>query len=212
MKNDRLILIPIPALFSFEECTWFLNRNYDDCLHVISGNTVTKAVEFNGELFLIRINQNGSFLELEILVGDLTLDSKAFLEKFVLEWFDMDRSIQPFYDLVQQDGRLAYMVEEFKGLRLIGIADLFETICWCIIGQQINLTFAYKVKRRLIEKYGKKVDYEGETYYIFPESETLANAVVEDLRAMQFSQQKIETFRKFFLLYFKDKYYLKCFF
>ena len=192
MNTDQIILIPIPALFSFEECLWFLNRNYDDCLHIIHQDNIMKAIEFEGQIFLIRIQENGSFLEVDILIGESSPESKRFITDYITEWFDLDRNIQPFYDLLKKDGRLAYMAEEYKGLRLLGIADLCEAICWCIIGQQINLTFAYKVKIRLIEKYGKKVDYEGETYYIFPESETLANADVEDLRAMQFSQQKID--------------------
>ena len=192
MTNDRLILIAIPALFSFEECLWFLNRNYDDCLHVIDKGTITKAIPFGGELYLIRIFQTGNFLEVNVLKGEITIESKNFLVNYVTEWFDLDRNVQPFYDLLSKDSRLAYMTEEYKGLRLLGIADLFEAICWCIIGQQINLTFAYKVKRRLIEKYGKRIEYHGESFFIFPDSDILAAVDAEELRAMQFSQQKID--------------------
>lgn len=192
MIHDRIVLIKIPALFSFQECLWFLNRNYDDCLHIIHEDSIMKAIEFEGEIFLVRIKENGSFLEVDILVGEISAGSKQFIIDYITEWFDMKRNIQPFYDLLHSDGRLAYMSKEYKGLRLLGIADLFEAVCWCIIGQQINLTFAYKVKRRLIEKYGKRIDYNGESFFIFPTSETLAAVDAEDLRAMQFSQQKID--------------------
>lgn len=192
MISDRIILIPIPALFSFQECLWFLNRNYDDCLHIIHQDDIVKAIEFEGEIYLVRVTENGSFLEVNVLVGEITRESKQFISDYIIEWFDMNRNIQPFYDLLQKDGRLAYMAGNFKGLRLLGIENLFEAICWCVIGQQINLTFAYKVKRRLIEKYGKKIEYGGESYYIFPDSDTLANVDVKELQAMQFSKQKID--------------------
>ncbi|WP_221392251.1 DNA-3-methyladenine glycosylase [Dyadobacter sp. NIV53] len=191
MISDRILLIPIPALFSFQECLWFLNRNYDDCLHIIHQHDIMKAIEFEGEIYLVRVTENGSFLEVNILVGEVSYESKKFVSDYIIEWFDMNRNIQPFYDLLKKDGRLAYMAEDFKGLRLLGIENLFEAICWCVIGQQINLTFAYKVKRRLIEKYGKRIEYQGELYFIFPDSDTLANVDIEELRAMQFSQQKI---------------------
>ena len=190
MKNETSILVPIPALFSFEECLWFLNRNYDDCLHVIDENSITKAIEFEGRILLFRIVQTGSFLEVNILKGEISQSSKEFVMAYVVKWFDLSRNIQPFYDLLEKDSRLAYMAADYKGLRLIGIADLFETICWCIIGQQINLSFAYKVKRALVEKYGTKVDFEGESYYIFPKSAVLAALTIEDLKEIQFSKQK----------------------
>ncbi|MCE7064744.1 DNA-3-methyladenine glycosylase [Dyadobacter sp. CY326] len=192
MNSERTILIPIPALFSFDECLWFLNRNYDDCLHIIKDGAIFKSIEIEKEILLICIKENGGFLELDILVGEPSQENKAYLVAYVREWFDMDTNIQPFYDKLKTDGRLAYMTERYKGLRLIGISNLFEAICWCIIGQQINLSFAYKVKRRLVERYGPRIDFNNESYYTFPEPEILANVDIDDLKAMQFSQQKAD--------------------
>lgn len=45
-------------------------------------------------------------------------------------------------------------MDEFYGLRNIGIPDLFEAIVWGILGQQINLAYAYTLKRRLVETFG----------------------------------------------------------
>jgi DNA-3-methyladenine glycosylase II len=82
------------------------------------------------------------------------------------------------------------MYKDFYGLRLMGITDLFESLCWCIIGQQINLTFAYKLKRRLVERYGTKLDFEGSSFYIFPDFKILAQASTDELKEMQFSSAK----------------------
>lgn len=192
MNTDQQILVPIPALFSFQECLWFLNRNYDDCLHVISDNTIYKALEIDGEMVLTSIRESGPFLEISILKGNVSPESKNYLVGYVTEWFDMQRSIQPFYHLLSVDGRLAYMVHDFKGLRLIGIDNLFEAICWCIIGQQINLSFAYKVKRRLVERFGGKIEHDGQHYFVFPTAEVLALATMGELKTMQFSEKKAE--------------------
>ncbi|WP_031527907.1 DNA-3-methyladenine glycosylase family protein [Dyadobacter crusticola] len=192
MEEGNSILIPTPALFSFDECMWFLDRNYDDCLHEIREGSIYKALEINGELVLFRITANGSFLEVNLLKGEIDNDGEAFLIRYIREWFDMETQIQPFYDLLKKDTRLAYMAEAFKGLRLVSIANLYETICWSIIGQQINLSFAYKVKRALVEQFGKRIEHEGRSYFVFPDPEVLATVSMDELKAMQFSTQKAD--------------------
>ena len=51
--------------------------------------------------------------------------------------------------MAENDQILKPLVKKYSGLRLIGIPDLFEAIAWAIIGQQINLTFAYTLKSDL---------------------------------------------------------------
>lgn len=104
----------------------------------------------------------------------------------------MDRDLVPFYEHLKRDSRLAYMTEDFSGLRLMGISDMFEALCWSIIGQQINLTFAYKMKRRMVERYGRHIEWDNRVFHIFPEPEILANAEIAVLRGMQFSEKKAE--------------------
>ena len=100
--------------------------------------------------------------------------------------------IKQFYNLLKQDSDLAFLSEKYAGLRLMAIPDLFEVMCWSIIGQQTNLTFAYKIKRALVEHYGEFLEYENQKYYLFPKPELLKNADVELLKEMKFSRQKID--------------------
>ncbi|CAG4997700.1 DNA-3-methyladenine glycosylase [Dyadobacter sp. CECT 9275] len=192
MQENHLMLIPRPALFSFQECIWFLNRNYDDCLHTIRDATVTKAVAFGSNDLLFKVREEGAFLRIEVLSGAPDTALKNQLVDYVTFWFDLERDITPFYQLLETDPKLAYMATDYKGLRLMGIEDLFEVLCWSIIGQQINLTFAYKLKRRLVERYGRKIEYAGEVHFIFPDPEVLAGADLAELRVMQFSLKKAE--------------------
>lgn len=184
------ITLPEPASFSFNECAWFLNRNYDDCLHIIKENEIIKAVEIDGKAFLLSITSQNKTLQIEILKGAPTKEDEILLIAYITEWFDLNTVIEPFYKLLKKHKKLAYMSKEFKGLRLVGINDLFEALCWSIIGQQINLAFAYKLKRRLVEKYGTAIKFENQLHYLFPATEILAKVSVEELRAMQFSNSK----------------------
>ncbi|WP_353719697.1 DNA repair protein [Dyadobacter sp. 676] len=190
--DQQTLLIPASPIFSFRECHWFLDRDYDDCMHTIRGESVLKAIRTPFGDILFGVSGDGEFLKTTILNGPVTPDARNFLADYVADWFDVRRDIGPFYELLRADSRVAYMAEAFRGLRLVGISDMFEAICWSIIGQQINLTFAYKLKRRMVERYGTHIGWGGEVFPVFPAPEVLAGANIEELRAMQFSQKKAE--------------------
>jgi DNA-3-methyladenine glycosylase II len=181
--------IPIPKNFSFQECLWFLDRDYDDCLHEVRPDSVRKALLIHGEPTLIEITESNNQLIINVLMGH---NSEKDIVEFVKDWFDYDRDMTNFYELLHQDTDLKYMATDYNGLRLLGIPDLFEALCWSIIGQQINLTFAYKLKRRFTEVYGTKLTYEGSDYYLFPKPEIVAKIKVEELLPLQFSNRKAE--------------------
>ena len=181
--------LPIPQNFSFQECLWFLDRNYDDCLHEIRPDAVRKAIFIKNEPTLLEITESSNQLIIKVLVGN---NSEKEIVEFVKNWFDYDRDMSHFYELLMNDSELKYMASEYKGLRLLAIPDLFEALSWSIIGQQINLTFAYKLKRRFTEVYGTKLSYEVSDYYLFPKPKIVANIKVEDLLPLQFSNRKAE--------------------
>lgn len=192
MALPASFLIPVKSIFSFKECLWFLDRNYDDCLHTVRDHTVLKALAFEDDLLLIRIGAAKQSLRVEILAGRVTQEAIHQVTAYIKDWLDLDRGLQPFYQLLLQEETLAYMPTAFRGLTLIGIPDVFEALSWSIIGQQINLSFAYRLKRRLTEQWGRSLVYGGQVCHVFPAPEVLAQASIAQLREMQFSQKKAE--------------------
>lgn len=176
-------------MFSFEHCVWFLDRNLDDCTHEVIAGKVRKLIELAGEKLLIEVSADERFMLVEILAGNT--EAPELLVDYVSDWFDLGRDLGPFYELLKEDADLAPLLE-LKGLRMVGIPDFFEALCWGIIGQQINLAFAYKMKRRFTEKYGEALLYDGKPYYLFPRPETVQHIAVDDLKAFQFSGRKAE--------------------
>ena len=186
------MLIPKPSLFSFEECLWFLNRNYDDCLHVIEPGKLSKAICIKEQNIGFSLEANESHLILTMESGNGSPALQQALQQYIIEWFDLERDISPFYQLLGKHKRLSYMVQDYAGFRLIGIHDLYEALCWSIIGQQINLTFAYTLKRRLVEHFGTTLESGRHTLHIFPKPAVLQHVTVEQLRNLQFSTRKAE--------------------
>lgn len=177
-------------LFSWTECLWFLNRGFDDCIYQISGDKVRRAFDIEGEKLLVEITHNEDTLVLKWLTGQPSLKATAYITRFITNWFDLNTDLTAFYQLLANNPTVADMRTHYHGLRLVAMPDLFEAIVWGIIGQQINLTFAYKLKRRLVERYGTLLEFEGETYYIFPSPEVLTGADVAELRGLQLSNSK----------------------
>src|SRR5699024_950376 len=190
--TDNTIRIPKPNIFSFDECLHFLDRGYDDCLFTIEKERLIKPLRMDGEEVLIAVSDDTDTLKVEILSGNGSQKGLEETAGFVSSWFDLDRDLRPFYQLLAQDSRLSDMAGRFHGLRLMGIPDLFEALCWCVIGQQINLTFAHRLKRRLVETYGTTLEHDSEKHYFFPEPRILAGLSVEKLKKMQFSRRKAE--------------------
>lgn len=188
--GKRILSIPIPPDFSFGECLWFLDRDFDDCMLKVNRDGLSKALLLNESVVLLNIRADADQLLISVLQGELSVDEEPALKKYIEDWFDMGLDLSPFYTLLAKDPRLAFMANAYHGLRLVGIPDMFEAICWAIIGQQINLTFAYKLKRRLVERYGRRLDHQGDAYYLFPDAAVLAEASVEELQGMQFSKSK----------------------
>ena len=127
-------------------------------------------------------------------VGEHDADSGARrVEHYVRRWFDLDRDLSEWEALVRrapQPVRSAFT--SLLGFRLVALPSLFEALAWCVLGQQIHLGFAYRLKRRLSERYAACVDVDGRRHYLFPEPAVLAAASREDLREMQLSYRKAD--------------------
>ncbi|GAA0892072.1 DNA glycosylase [Fulvivirga kasyanovii] len=184
------IQIPIPEHFSYKECLWYLDRGFDECLYTIKNERIYKAVSINGQKALLEISATANALQISKLTAG-AMPELAVVD-YVNSWFDLERNLSGFYALAANDPLLNQLMPKYTGLRLIGINDLFEALCWSVIGQQINLKFAYKLKRALVERFGSYEDFEGHRYFYFPSPEELSAATKEDLLSIQFSRQKAD--------------------
>lgn len=190
--NEYELHLDKPTHFSWKECLWYLNRGYDDCLVTINGPTITRLFNTAEENLLIRITEEKEKLVITSLAAPFKEHNAGYIVSYVKDWFDIERDLDPFYALLEADKKLSLLRHDYAGLRLIGIPDLFEALCWSIIGQQINLPFAYRLKRRLVEKFGICAVYEGRKHYAFPPPQLLAQVTIASLASLQFSKRKAE--------------------
>lgn len=112
--------------------------------------------------------------------------------KYIHEWFDLDNDLTPFYEMAKADPLLKMPARKFYGLRVIGIPDLFEALCWGVLGQQINLAFAYSLKKQFVEAFGDSIEWNGKKYWVFPPYERIARLTPTDLADIKMTVKKSE--------------------
>lgn len=100
-----------------------------------------------------------------------------------------DLDLQAFYAAVAHDSVFAPVTQRLYGLKPTR-SPLWETLCYVIIGQQISVPFAYKLKERLVTRYGEPFMAAGRPLYRFPAPERLAAVDPAELVPMQFSRNK----------------------
>ncbi|HET6544320.1 MAG TPA: DNA-3-methyladenine glycosylase [Chryseolinea sp.] len=187
MKSLR---IPPPHEFSYELALTFLKRSPRELLHKVIDDRIEKAIRINGAVIIFSIRYDKDELLVEFLNTKVTVAQATEVVKYIREWLDLDTDLKPFYAMCQKDKLLKGLVKNFYGYRIVGQPDLFESIVWAVLGQQINVQFAYTLKQKFVERYGEALTLKEETYYLFPAAAVVAQLTEAQLLALQFSRQK----------------------
>ncbi|WP_458120662.1 DNA-3-methyladenine glycosylase family protein [Paenibacillus sp. Z6-24] len=180
------LLIPVPREFSFSENYNHLATATNESLYTLQDGRIYKAIAVNQMATVVEISAYGDTHLHVRFIDEPDVDSPALragVAQYVYDWFDLGTDLAPFYEMAQSDPLLREAVVSFYGLRNMGIPDLYEAVCWGILGQQINLGFAYTLKRRLVEHFGQALVRQGQTYWLFPTAERIAGLTTEQLSA-----------------------------
>ncbi|WP_372633545.1 DNA-3-methyladenine glycosylase [Cohnella sp.] len=190
---NRTIRIPVPAEFDFSVNLDYLSRSPDESLYRIRDGRLYKTIPVGSSAAFFEVGAEPGFLLVRPLddepwSGEIEREVTAYTR----EWFDLDNDLSPFYELASRDPILHGIVPRLHGLRNMGIPDLFEALCWGIIGQQINLAFAYTLKRRFVETFGRQVRRGDVDCWLFPEPRDIAGLDVGDITALKMTTKKAE--------------------
>ncbi|KIL34133.1 DNA-3-methyladenine glycosylase [Cohnella kolymensis] len=189
------IKIPLPLEFDYAINMGYLSRSPNEVMFHIDDGKIFRRIPIGHGNPLVEVSRdNPGFLNVRLLENaePLLKEEREAVIRYVREWFDLDTDLTPFYELAGSDPVLQKVVPALYGLRNIGIDDLFEAVCWGILGQQINLAFAYTLKRRFVESFGHSMDHNGVRYWTFPSPDVIASLSTADLTALQITGKKSE--------------------
>jgi DNA-3-methyladenine glycosylase II len=181
----RFILNP-PALLN--------GRQFAPLLDYFLDGEYRRVLELDHELVLYGVREEGSLsqpaLRVRLLAGRKDERALRAAAREVVRQFSTDLDLAPFETLAAADPVLRHLVVHFHGMRVPQAANVFEILISAIIEQQVNLSFAHKVKKAVIDAYGRSLEYEGGRYRAFPEPAVLAATTPQELLPLQVSGPK----------------------
>lgn len=170
----------------------------DDPANRLVGDAFLRVLRHQGVLVPYAVRGRGTVddarLEIEVPGARGAAVGEAITVE-VRRVFGLDFDVPGFYREAKAEPALARLVERLHGLRPTLTPRGLEMLVGAVTAQQVNLTFAFALRARLVRRYGSPVSFGGETVHAFPLAAELARARPRELRAMQFSVRKAEYVR-----------------
>lgn len=120
---------------------------------------------------------NISYSENVLTIKNINLEE---FEKYWRHYLDLDTDYNEIKKAVAVDENVKSAIEFGWGIRILN-QEIFECLISFIISTQNQIPRIKKIVAALSELYGKKLEYNGKTYYAFPTLEEMKDIKEEDL-------------------------------
>jgi DNA-3-methyladenine glycosylase II len=192
----HLTLTPTPP-YSFDLTVHRFARFKDEIVDRVEPKRYRRLLVIEGRLVLATVTDAGTtakpLLEVE-LHGDRKADlARPEIAAQLRHILCTDLDLKPFYRLVKNDELLGLITPRFLGLKLPSSPTVFESLVMAVLSQQVNLTFAYSIKKELVETFGETQQVNGDLYHAFPSPARFAEQKEEDLLRFRLSRAKAGT-------------------
>ena len=77
-------------------------------------------------------------------------EARLALHRALRRFLGLEQPLRAFYRAMEGDAVMGPVIRRNRGLRIPQVPSLWEALCWAVIGQQINLAFAYRLRNRFI--------------------------------------------------------------
>jgi N-glycosylase/DNA lyase len=157
-----------------------------------------------GQCFRWDVNSDGSYtgivrksvLNVKKAGSDIIITgiSDEDLKHLIQDYFDLGRDYRKIKSILEKvDSNVKISIKYGEGIRILN-QDLWETIISFIISANNNIPRIKGIIRRVSEKYGEKIVWNGKEYYSFPTQAELSKATVQDLRDLGLGFRDIRVF------------------
>lgn len=124
---------------------------------------------------VIKIRQNEEKLY-------ITSNKEENLEEVVMDYFDLYEDYEKIEKRIAKvDENVSNALKNTSGIRHLN-QDFFETLISYIISANNNIPRISKSVKEISKRYGSKVIFENEEYYLFPTAEQLRDVSIKEYR------------------------------
>ncbi|WP_414041519.1 DNA-3-methyladenine glycosylase family protein [Acidithiobacillus sp. M4-SHS-6] len=196
-SNPVTIPLPVDPPYSFRWAMEYLRSSPSTVLENVDPDTgLQRMLRLDGMPVLLTLRSASEDAEHPALfvkmqsAGEMTRTIRDTGVLWARNFLNLDHHPRHFLTLGKGDAPLRQLQERFYGMRPVRIASPYESLIWAIIGQQVNVAFARRLKCRFLEHCGNPVHMGDQHYPVFPEPEQVLQASQQELAALQFSRQK----------------------
>lgn len=188
MRRSETLLVRLPDHYRQEDFFAFHRRDAEQLAERVGDSFLEKGVLWDGApaLLSFRLDAKGAHVGLASDASD-TISGPA-LEKLAQRMLGLTQPIEKFEDAWRNHPDVGRMIARNPGLRLPLAATPFEALSWAIIGQQITVSAAVSLRRRMIVAAGIR---HSSGFYCYPDAAAFLRLTPEDLRGAGFSAGKI---------------------
>ena len=143
----------------------------EDPANRLSPGVFRRAVKVAGRWRGYEVRWTGSVEGVRLLVSTPGERSARVLEAAadeVARLCGLELDLEGFYRVAAGDPVLGSLVPRLRGLRPTLAPQPFEMLVGSVCAQQVNLSFAFAVKARLVRRFGTAIEVGGHTVYGFP--------------------------------------------
>jgi DNA-3-methyladenine glycosylase II len=182
--------LPLPDDFHSTDMLKFHHRDALAVAEVVDANSLRKGILWNGSPACLRICFEESSAQVELAIDGISVvgDTEA-LRKLAQRMLGLDQPIEEFELRYRHHPQLGILIAGQSGLRVPVTASIFEALSWAIICQQISVSAAVAIRRKLILLAAL---HHSSGLYCFPDAQHVADFSDSDLRQVGFSQSKAQ--------------------
>ena len=190
------IIIRPRAPFDFAATARFLRFTEREAVDTFAEGRYRRALHLGERLHLLNVASKGTTARPQLTVtlergGRATVREKEEALARVRQIFSTEHDLKKFRARVANDPLMSQLEAAHRGLHIARWPSVFEALVISILSQQISTVVAMTLKRRVVEKYGERLESGGETFLAFPRAEVLAEAAPQELRALGLSGSKV---------------------
>lgn len=185
------ISVPLPPNFRSRDFLAFHSRDNQAIAEEVKIGSLRKGIVWASQPACMTIEFEGHHAYAQLHTdGTLTATDGARFESIVNHMLGLTQSIEDFERAYQSHPLLGPLIRERTGLRVPQSFSVFEALSWAVTGQQITVSAAVSLRRKLIQVANIK---HSSGLACYPDARTVANLNESALRQAGFSRAKTHT-------------------
>ncbi|SIT12861.1 DNA-3-methyladenine glycosylase family protein [Alicyclobacillus vulcanalis] len=183
--------------YNFGLALGYLRTSSSAILEHISGDRYLRAIRVGDHPVVVDITFSGPIdqttLHVKVAGERLNDDTIRTVLTWVCRVFSLEVNPAPFHALYKRDPVFGILINNYRNVRPILIADPYEAMLWTILGQQVHTRVARRMKWSLVRLCGHPLEYDGKELWLLPTPRDIANMDPSDIERIGISKQKANT-------------------